>query len=94
VPRSWRSCRCRDAHARQRPIRAIGIALAEEALVSIVTVILVLVLVGVLLWALNTYVPMAAPVRTILNVVVVLLLIIWLLQGFGLIGHVLDVRMR
>jgi hypothetical protein len=73
---------------------AAGIALAQEAIVSIVTVILVLVLVGVLLWALNTYVPMAAPVRTILNVVVVLLLIIWLLQGFGLIGHVLDVRMR
>lgn len=61
---------------------------------SIVTVILVIVLVGVVLWALNAYVPMAAPVRTILNIVVVLLLIIWLLQGFGLIGNVLDVRMR
>jgi hypothetical protein len=62
--------------------------------VSIVTVILVIVLVGVVLWAINAYVPMASPVRTILNVVVVLLLIIWLLQGFGLIGNVLDVRMR
>lgn len=94
MPRSWRSCTCREVRYAYFALETAGIPLAPWLSVSIVTVILVLVLVGVLLWALNTYVPMAAPVRTILNVVVVLLLIIWLLQGFGLIGHVLDVRMR
>jgi hypothetical protein len=62
--------------------------------VSILTIILVIVLVGVLLWALNTFVPMDPKVRSILNVVVVILLIIWLLQAFGLIGHLFDVRLR
>jgi hypothetical protein len=58
----------------------------------ILTVILVIVVVGVLLWALNSFVPMDSKVRSILNIVVVLLLIIWLLQAFGLISHFGNVR--
>lgn len=53
---------------------------------SIITVIVVLVIVGVLLWLINTYIPMAAPIKTILNVVVVIVVIIWLLQAFGVLG--------
>ncbi len=48
-----------------------------------ITIIVTLVIVGVLLYLLNTYVPMAAPVKTIINVLVVLCLIVWLLQIFG-----------
>jgi hypothetical protein len=58
---------------------------------SILTIILVIVLVGVLLWALNSFVPMDSKVKSILNIVVVLLLIFWLLQAFGLF-HVLNFR--
>lgn len=60
---------------------------------SIIGLLIVLVVVGVALYLLNTYVPMAAPVKTILNVVVVLVLIVWLLSAFGLIdGRPLRVR--
>ena len=55
---------------------------------SIVTIIVVLVLIGVLLWLINTYIPMARPIKTILNVVVVLAVIIWLLSVFGLISGI------
>jgi hypothetical protein len=51
-----------------------------------IELLIVLVIAGVALYLLNTYVPMAAPIKTIINVVVVLFLIIWLLQGFGVVG--------
>lgn len=51
---------------------------------SIITVILVLVIVGVLMWLINTYIPMAGPIKTLLNVVVLIILILWLLSAFGL----------
>jgi len=61
---------------------------------SLLTVIVVLVVVGVLLWALNTYVPMQVQIKTVLNVVVTLFLILWLLQAFGLLGAVQRVRIH
>jgi hypothetical protein len=56
----------------------------------ILTLILVLVIVGVLLWLINTYVPMQPPIKTILNVVVVLILIVWLLTA--LFPGLMDIR--
>ena len=47
--------------------------------------LVVLVVVGVCLYLLNQYVPMAAPIKTIINVLVVLAVVIWLLQSFGLL---------
>lgn len=46
-------------------------------------IIVVLVVVGVCLWLVNTYIPMAQPVKTVINVIVVLFLVIWLLNTFG-----------
>lgn len=51
---------------------------------TLLSLIVTLVVVGVLLWLINAYVPMASPVKTILNVVVVIILICWLLTSFGL----------
>lgn len=51
---------------------------------NLLSLILVLVVVGVGLYLINAYVPMAAPVKTILNVVVVVILCVWLLQVFGI----------
>lgn len=53
---------------------------------SLITIVVVLVIVGVVLWLINTYIPMAAPIKTILNVVVVVGVLIWLLSAFGLLG--------
>jgi hypothetical protein len=54
--------------------------------VSLLSLILTIVVVGVVLWLINTYVPMQATVKNILNIVVVIVLIVWLLNAFGLIG--------
>jgi hypothetical protein len=53
---------------------------------DIIQVLVVLVVVGVILWLVQTYIPMAPPIKTILTIVVVLFLCIWLLGVFG-IGH-------
>jgi uncharacterized membrane protein len=52
---------------------------------SIIALLVVLVVIGVMLWLVNTYVPMAPPFKTIVNVVVVLAVCIWLLESFGLL---------
>ncbi len=61
---------------------------------NLVNVVITLVIVGVALWAINTYVPMAASVKKILNIVVVVVLCLWLLQGFGIIGSVGGITVR
>lgn len=48
----------------------------------LLTVVLVIILAGVLLWLVNTYVPMDAKLKNILNIVVVVAVIIWLLSLF------------
>ncbi len=59
---------------------------------SFLTILLVIVLVGVLLWAVNSFIPMDSKIKSILNVVVVIALIIWLLQAFGVIGSLGGIR--
>ncbi len=51
----------------------------------LLTILLVLIVVGVILWLVNTYIPMDRKIKSILNVVVVIVVIIWLLQAFGLL---------
>jgi hypothetical protein len=59
---------------------------------SLITVILVLIVAGVLLWLVNSYIPMDGKIKTILNVVVVIVLIIWLLKVFGLFNYLKDIH--
>ena len=54
----------------------------------LINVIIVLIVVGVLLWLINTYVPMDGKIKSILNAVVVIVVILWLLQAFGLLAGV------
>ncbi|PKP70159.1 MAG: hypothetical protein CVT82_07910 [Alphaproteobacteria bacterium HGW-Alphaproteobacteria-4] len=54
----------------------------------VINLLIVLVVVGVLLWLVNTYIPMDAKIKSILNVVVVIGVVIWLLQVFGIIGNI------
>jgi len=58
----------------------------------LLTILLVLIVVGVILWLINTYIPMDSKIKSILNVVVVVILIIWLLQAFGLLDSLKHVK--
>jgi hypothetical protein len=51
---------------------------------SIISVLVVLVILGLALYLVETYVPMSPPIKVVLRVVVVLLLVLWLLQAFGI----------
>jgi len=58
----------------------------------LVYIILALIVVGMALWLINTYIPMAGSIKAILNVVIVVVVCIWLLQAFGLWQTVLNYR--
>jgi len=60
----------------------------------LINIIIVLVVVGAALWAINNYIPMAVPIKTILNVVVVIIVCLWLLQVFGIIGNIHGITLR
>ena len=53
---------------------------------DLVHIVVVLIIVGVALWLVNNYVPMDGRIKNILNIVVVIFVVIWLLQGLGLLG--------
>ena len=54
--------------------------------------VIVLIVVGVLLWAINSYIPMQATIKKILNVVVVIAVVLWLLSVFGIIGSLQGIH--
>jgi hypothetical protein len=60
----------------------------------LISLVLVLIVVGVLLWLANTYIPMDGRIKNILNILVLIVVVIWLLQVFGLIGPLSAVRIR
>ncbi len=58
----------------------------------LLTVLLVIIIVGVLLWLVNSYIPMDRKIKNILNIVVVIILIIWLLRVFGIFSALMGVH--
>jgi hypothetical protein len=59
---------------------------------SLVHLILILIVVGVVLWLINTYIPMDSKIKSILNAVVVIAVVLWLLQVFGLISTLTSIH--
>ena len=59
---------------------------------TLINLLIVLVLVGVLLWAINNYLPMDQKIKKILNIVVVVIVVLWLLQVFGVLGPLDSIR--
>lgn len=59
-----------------------------------IAILVVILLVGFLLWAVHAVVPMDARVRTILDAVVIVCLLIWLLNAFGVVAWVPAWRVR
>jgi hypothetical protein len=59
---------------------------------SLVSIVIVLIVVGVLLWLVNSYIPMDGKIKRILNIVVVIVVVLWLLQAFGVLGSLNSVH--
>jgi hypothetical protein len=59
---------------------------------SLISVVIVLIVVGVLLWLANTYIPMDNKIKTIMNVVVVIAVVLWLLNVFGVLGSLENIQ--
>ncbi|MDA5192537.1 Thivi_2564 family membrane protein [Govanella unica] len=59
---------------------------------SLVHLVIVLIVIGVLLWLVNTYIPMDPKIKRILNAVVVIAVVLWLLQVFGVFNSMPDIR--
>ncbi|MGZ8201452.1 MAG: Thivi_2564 family membrane protein [Methylosarcina sp.] len=55
---------------------------------NLISLIIGLVIVGVLLWLVNNYIPMEPRIKQILNIVVIIAVVLWLLNAFGIIGGV------
>jgi len=59
---------------------------------SLLTVLLIIIVAGVLLWLVNSYIPMDSKIKSIFNVVVVIIVVIWLLKVFGIFNFLKDVN--
>ena len=59
---------------------------------TLVDIVIILVIAGLLMWLINTYIPMAAAIRSLLNIVVFVVLLIWVLQSLGIIGGIAGIR--
>lgn len=58
----------------------------------LIYIVLVLMVVGMVLWLINRYVPMAGSIKTILNAVVVIAVCVWVLKAAGLWTQVLNYK--
>jgi hypothetical protein len=64
----------------------------KEEIMPLIQLVLTLIVVGVVLWLVNSYIPMAGSIKTILNAVVIIVVVLWLLSVFGLIGELQNIR--
>jgi hypothetical protein len=58
----------------------------------LIQLLVVLVVFGVILWAINAYIPMDETIKKILNVVVILVVILYILSAFGVLGPLSGLR--
>jgi len=58
----------------------------------ILTIIIVILVVGVLLWLINSFIPMQRTIKGILNAVVIIILVVWLLKVFGVLDSLQNIQ--
>lgn len=58
----------------------------------LINLVIVLIVIGVLLWLVNNYIPMDGKIKSILNAVVVIAVVLWLLQAFGLLDSLRNIH--
>lgn len=61
-------------------------------IMPILTILIVLIVAGVILYLVNNYIPMDGKIKNILNVVVVIVVIVWLLKIFGIFTYLKDIN--
>lgn len=59
---------------------------------SLLTILIALVIVGVLLWFVNSYIPVEENIKKIFNILVVTIIIVWLMNAFGVIGYLSNIH--
>ena len=59
----------------------------------LINIVFALVVIGVVLWLINSFIPMASSIKTILNVVVVVAVAVWVLRVLGLWGQVTSYKL-
>lgn len=59
---------------------------------SLITLVVLLIIIGVLLWVVNTQIPMDATIKKIINIVVIIVVCLWLLSVFGILPDLNAVR--
>jgi hypothetical protein len=64
----------------------------ERFNMPLINLVVVLIVVGLLLWLVNNYIPMAGSIRKILNAVVVIAVVLWLLRAFGVLDSFSRLR--
>ncbi|MGB7592735.1 MAG: Thivi_2564 family membrane protein [Terriglobia bacterium] len=57
-------------------------------------IVIVLIVVGVLLWLVNSFIPMAGSIKSILNALVVICVVVWLLNTFGLMHYITNFHLN
>ena len=59
-------------------------------MMPLVYIVLVLIVVGMAMWLINTYIPMSGGINRILNAVVIICVAIWVLKAFGLWSQIVN----
>jgi hypothetical protein len=59
---------------------------------TLVQIAVVLIVIGVVMWLINNFIPMMGAIKSLLNLVVIAVVVIWLLQIFGIIGPIQGVQ--
>ena len=81
-----------ESCAATRLARGLPYFVQRSNITPLVNIVITLIVVGVALWAINTYIPMASSIKSILNAVVVIATLVWLLQITGVWGGVGGLR--
>jgi hypothetical protein len=58
----------------------------------LISLVITLIVIGILLWLVNSYIPMDGKIKQILNVVVLICVVVWLLYAFGILNHASDLK--
>jgi len=62
---------------------------------SLISVVVTLIVVGILLWLVNKFIPMDGRIKNVLNIVVLVAVVLWLIGPvFGLLGYVSEIKVR
>ena len=64
-----------------------------NSIMPLLQVLLVLIVVGVLLWLVNRFIPMEGTIKSILNAVVIICVVLWLLNIFGVFHSLSRIRL-